>query len=299
MSSVSGFFALLNSSVKQLFESGSRRKTLKPLVIILFLFSLEQILTTDSFYNCPVVNHRIYGSLFLFAPGACFSILALLMNKSFWELVTGCHRGNFDRSHVCRKTCEAIGECAFIGLVWFILAFSNTKFYVCFSLGPVPSQDLLQSMNKDHRETITEKYSEIKSQSTVIAWSLILSSVFVLFLTITVRRCCFSKAEGSLPTLRKYEKLEAEAAVARFNKRMKELAQKEGEEQVELQLTASKKSDGTYEAVKNTKIWLAAKYPRTTGDWTKHYRVDDVQADGTRRNEIIEPLFVRKDESGV
>lgn len=267
----------MKNSVKEVLST-SNRTTLKPLVTIFAVFTLEQILTTKSLYHCPTVGYRFYGGLFLFGPGVCFFALTLLLNKSFWASVTGCYRGGFDLAQLCQRTCKAVMNGVFVGFVWLVLTFANTEFYVCFCLGGMPSQALL---------------NEIRTQSTVIAWTLFLSVVLLSLLLVVVQKCCCSDVEGSLPSVYEYEKLEAEAAVAKFQEQMEVLARKEGERQVEIRLNSAENNKDAYDVVRKTKMWLAAKYPRATGDSTKRYRVDNEQADQALHEKSERKMGVR------
>lgn len=253
------FAAQFLTTLNKLVKEALNRKALIPLVTVLLVFGLEQILVTKTFYQCPEVGYRLYGGLFLFGPGACFFVLALVLNNSFWDSVTGCYRGNFDRKHVYRKTLKALVKSCLIGLVWLVLAFANAQFYVCFRLGPMPSQDVLKNMEKDQREKMQKNFNEIKSRSTIIAWLLFLSVVLLSLLFIVVRRCCLWEDKESLPSLRKYEKLEAKAAVAKFKEKMKILAKREGEKQVEMHFEDKNEKDA-YSIVRKTRLWLARKY---------------------------------------
>lgn len=274
-----GLLTALGQNAKAIFGSKSRKKILKCLVMFVVVFLLLQLLSNNKLYTCPSAGYRFYGSFFLLGPSACLFVIALFLDKSFWEKVTGCYRARNCNCATCGKVLKAFQKSAFIAIVWFILAFAKGKFYVCIRLGALPSQNVLQSMDKHQREIIEKQHKEIKSQSMMIAWSLFLATLFFLFLTVLVQRCFFSVPEESLPSLRQYEKLEAQAAVAKFKEQIKELAQKEGEKQVESKVKEfTEKNEGPYEALQKTKMWLAIKYPRTTGNWTKDYRVGDEQA---------------------
>lgn len=256
-----GFLTNIKKYTTDLLKHSSRQNTAKPVILILLVYALEQIITTKTFYSCPATGYRAYGALFLFGPGLCFFMLSLLFNEPFFKTVRGCCRRNFDHARVFRSTARALRRSIFVALVWILLAFANTQFYLCFRLGPEPSKERLKNMSELEREKIRMLISEEKTRSAVICWFIFLSAIFFAFFYTIIRTCIFSKAEGILPSIQEYEKLERKAVAANFLERMEMIAKEEGEKQVETHLKmAQKEGKPMYEVVSEAKEWLEKEY---------------------------------------
>ena len=225
------FLNVIKQNMKLFTESKSTKNTAKPIVLILLVFAFEEIIKTKNFYSCPATGHRVYGAFFLFGPGACFFLFALLLNGPFWTSVTGCYRANVDYAKVFKKTVEALLICAFVALVWFVLAFANAKFYVCFRLGAEPS---------DAPEDVKATFSEVKVRSTIISCGMLFAAVCFALIHTVARRCFCTDAKDCFPSVHKYEKLELNAALKKFQKEMEVLAKQEGEAQINMYLSRGK-----------------------------------------------------------
>lgn len=270
-----GFLINIKKYTTDLLKYSSKKTPAKPIVLILFVYALEQILTTKTFYSCPESGHRAYGALFLFGPGLCFFVLSLLLNKSFLNTVSGCWKRR-NMSQVCWSTIKALKTGIFVAFVWLVLAFANTQFYLCFSLGPEPSKDRLDKMDEKKRKEKLMLFSNEKTRSTVICWSLFLSAICFAFFSTMIRTCIFSEAEGTLPSLQKYEKLERKAVAAKFKEKMEMLAKEEGEKQVEKCLKDAQREGKTMSAViREAKESLEKKYgARRAGGSTQDIPLD-------------------------
>ena len=239
--------------IKQNMKTVTKSKHTKPILLILVVYAFKEIIQTKNFYSCPATGHRFYGAFFLFGPGVCLSLLALLLNASFWTSVAGCYRGNVDCAKVSKKATEMLLTSAFVALVWLVLAFANTKFYACFRLGAEPPHAT---------EDVKEKFIEVKAQSTMLCYGTIFVAACFALVLIVIRRCCSHRnAQECFPSVRKYEKLELKAAVEKFRKEMEVLAKQEGEAQVELYISRGKKEGKQAHAViKEAREFLETKY---------------------------------------
>ena len=240
--------ALIAFAKKELFSS-SKKKALKPLISLLGLWALEKLLESSKFYNCPEEGYVLYGGSFLFGPALCFTALSLIMSNSFWDIVTSCSRGNVDRVVLCRTTCHALIKSTMLGLMWLILTFSTTDYFVCFRVGKKP---------KDSSETI-----KMQRLSLVLAWLILVISIVLALVYVAVEKCLFSRSrECSGTLLYDYERIEAEAAVSTFKKEAKALAKQEGERQVKAILNEIKDGKTTLEVVEKAKKWIIERYSR-------------------------------------
>lgn len=232
----------------------------KTIIIIVVVYGFAELLETKDFYSCPETGYYLYGLLFLIAPGACFSVLALLMNAPFWTSVTGCCHEKADSemgkskkaegqnvkrcfwmsSRVCRKTTHALFISAFVFLVWIVIAFASTNFYVCFKLGPEPS---------DAPEDIKEKFGEKKAESTKISFWIFSAFILVVLIYTAFHRCYVKGSKRSFLNIDKYEKLKWAAAVEMFQTQMALRAKLEGEAQVDVYLDEVKKKEKTVDKI--------------------------------------------------
>ena len=227
------FLDVIKQNMKLFTESKSTKNTAKPIILILLIFAFEQIIKTKNFYSCPATGHRVYGAFFLFGPGACFFLLALLVNGPFWTSVTGCYRASVDIDYakVFKKTVEALLICAFVALVWFVIAFANAKFYVCFQLGAESS---------NATDAVKATFSKERVRSTIISCGMLFAAVCFALIHTVVRRCFCTDAKDRFPSVHKYEKLELNAALKKFQNEMEVLAKQEGEAQTNMYLSRGK-----------------------------------------------------------
>ena len=237
--------------IKQNVKVVTKSKHTKSILLILAVYAFKEIIETKKFYSCPATGHRVYGAFFLFGPGVCLSLLALLLNASFWTSVTGCYRGNVDCAKVSKKATQMLLRSAFVALVWLVLAFANTKFYACFRIGAEPH---------NATQDVKEKFIEVKARSTMLCYGMIFAAACFALVLIVIRRCCSDRKE-CFPSVRKYEKLELKAAVETFRIEMEVLAKQEGEAQVELCLSRGKKEGKqTHVVIKEAREFLETKY---------------------------------------
>ena len=128
------------------------------------------------------------------------------------------------------------------------------------------------------KEEIEKEYTKAAAESQILAWALFDSLVIIGTLAVCVRRCCFLRAEGSMPTIYDYEKIEAEAAVVKFQERMEEEAKQEAERHVNNIFEEFQHRDG-YTRIVLVHKKLTKKYPRCTGNLSKPYRQAGVVGD--------------------
>ena len=267
-------FTSIAEQLKSLFNNS--KTTLKNLVVVILVFGLEQIFE-KAVFKCPASDHHFYGLLFIVGPAVCLFNLTLLLHTRLWDVVTGCRRNHFSCQYVSKKVLRAIFQALLPAGVWVGLALVQSRYFVCTILGP-KEQAMEAAKNDTQRANIERKYALAEAQSQILAWVIFDSIIVAGTLAVCVRRCCFYQAEGSLPNIYDYERMEADAAVAKFREQMDEEAKKAGETFVERKFEDCGVEG--YEKVRDVRREVAKKYPRSTGDLSKPYR---------KQNEEISP----------
>ena len=248
--------SLIDVAKKEIFSS-TQKKALKPLISVFGVWALEKLLEASKYYNCPEEGHAFYGGMFLFAPALCLFSITLMMSNSFWDSVTRGFRRKVDWVVVCRTTCHVLIKSALVGLMWLIIAFATTDYFVCFRLGGSP---------KDANES-----NKMQRLSSILAWSLLVILLILALVYSFIDKCCFSNnRESTRAVVRDYERIEAEAAISTFKTEAKLLAKKEGERQVKAILGEVKDGKPMLEVVKKAKKWLIDRYSRS-----KNVKKDD------------------------
>lgn len=280
MAGLRGFFSLVKAGFEKAFKTS--RATLRHVLIFMLVFGLERIFEKDVF-KCPNGNYYLYGMLFLSCPALSLFVLTLLLNVKFWEVLTGCRLSHFKRSFVFKRATSMVFQALLPPGVWIVVALIQTNYYVCAKLGPKDTAIRKATRNttdarkiKEIKYNIERLFNKAQTESHIIAWGVFITLIVLAFVAVCIRRCLFLEADGILPDLNDYQKLEAEAAVEHFKENIEKIAKKEGEKSVTVFLEESinKMPNSAYSQVEYVKIELSKKYPRTTGDLSKPYRVD-------------------------
>lgn len=268
-------FRALYNTLQTVYKNS--KATLKNVVVILFVFGLEQIFEKGIF-KCPATNYGVYGNLFMFGPAVCLFNLTLLLHNTFWDVITGCRHAHFNRRWVCKNVARVTFQAILPAGVWIVMSLIQTHYYVCAKLGP-KEVALKKAYDADSTEEIENKYAKAEAESQILAWFLFDSLIIIASLVVCARRCCFLQAEGSLPNIHDYEKIEADAAVSEFKVQMEKQAKEEGERYVQslFKEVAEDKGDA-YSTVVCVQNKLAEKYPRATGNLSKPFRQQEKNA---------------------
>lgn len=82
------FFDAAKQQMNVVTKSKHTKQSAKHIVLMLLVYAFKEIIATKNVFSCLATGHRFYGGFFLFGPGACLFLLALLLNGSFWTSVT-------------------------------------------------------------------------------------------------------------------------------------------------------------------------------------------------------------------
>jgi len=169
----------------------NNKVTLAHLVVAMTMVGLELFLNAEVF-NCPLKNHVCYGLMFLTDPPCIIFVVNLLIVGRIWTLSNRC----------CVKEYRRKGECFFYvfpnvvkalvgGLVWLMVAFIDTRYFVCAVVG----QDINKRNLTDSEEikSLQHQIDHAKGLSHVFAWVVFL--VMVVFgVTVVIVKRCYRKA---------------------------------------------------------------------------------------------------------
>lgn len=294
-------FTGVKTALEKLFKTNSA--TLRNVLIFVLVFGLERIFEKDVF-KCPERNHRLYGMSFLVCPAVSLFVLTLLLNVKFWHVLTGCRLSQFRPSFVFKRVVSMVFQAFLPPGVWLVVALIQTNYYVCLQHGPKDTAIKIATQNatdakkiKEIKYGIERKFYQAECESHMMAWAFFISLIIFAFFVVCIRRCLFLQADGILPDLDDYEKLEAEAAVDHFKERIREIAVSEGESYVNVALENCKRKSELktgFSQVEYVREKLALKYPRTTGDLSKPYRDERVvreviteELNGNHSNAVI------------
>ena len=160
------------------------------------------VLLNSEIFDCPVKKYENYGFLFLFVPFVILffaSILVVVWNPRFKLCSEACRSWKDCKCIKCfRVTTTSVTRVLVAPIVWLIVSFAETDYYVCAKVGPGPDkfEELSMNLTTDETEAKNALIAETKTESQIIAWALFVSMVAVTFLVIAV--CEKGKTRGYL-----------------------------------------------------------------------------------------------------
>jgi len=198
--------------------------------------SLLNYFLSSSFFKCPKSSHEIYGWSFLVCPGLLLFLLTLLGSSRLSRAVSGFCLSDKDVSKrallgkrkrtwkfVIRSISMALCMATLAFLSWVVVTLLTTDTYACIKLGPP---------NKTAKYKDAKEKCETHSKAT----GLILLTVCLLISLVAnfAVKCCFSDIpEKDLPSMRRYDKIEALAASKELASLIEKSANARGKEMVE------------------------------------------------------------------
>ena len=111
-------------------------------------------------------------------------------------------------------------------IAWLFLVFFDEKYYVCAKLGPAKAHQ------GEERSMTLAEFHAAETESQIIAFLLLAAVIVIAVIVISIDRC-FTKTDSSLGDDDDYIHNLMEEQSKLFNSKIKELAQKEAEAQVE------------------------------------------------------------------
>lgn len=177
----SGFLGIISNN----------KVTLSHLVVAMAMVLLELLLNAKVF-DCPLKNHTCYGMMFLAGPPCIIFVVNLLIVGRIWKLSNRCYVKEYRRKGECFFFVLPNVVKALVGaLVWLIVAFIDTRYFVCTVVGQdVNKRNLTDS---DEIKSLQYQIGHAKGLSHVLAWAVFLAMV-VLGATVVIIKRCYLKA---------------------------------------------------------------------------------------------------------
>lgn len=164
--------------------------TLRNVVVAAATYGLERLLNIQVF-NCPESNNRLYGFAFLFAPVVILFCTNLLVIGEIWKLSSRMYVKRYRRRGDCiARVLPSLLKACVGPAVWLIAAFLEEDYYLCAKLGP-----FYQREGETGEQEVFErkkKIEECKSQSHILAWSVLVALV-ILGTAVIVWKYCYHK----------------------------------------------------------------------------------------------------------
>ena len=249
----------------------SNEVPLKTIVAALLLYGVKEFLN-DIIFSCPDENFQIYGSLFIFGPSVFLFCLSLLASTSFWQVVTGCCLLKWrEKKLLMLKSKNSVFVAFMPSVIWLMYTFVEADYYICAKLGPLNAA-LAKANTSAEKDAINKEYSQAKSTSQLIAWSILLGLVILSTIFVTAYRLCMP-IDPKLLGKDAFEEYEADMAVSLFNDRIQPLAEQEAKLLVD-NLFEKYKDKKHNEQINLIEDELKEIFPRHAGDLHAPFRVE-------------------------
>ena len=150
------------------------------------------ILLEDELFDCPKEGFSTYGYMFLIAP--CFILLLANMMAivTVWDPREICselaEKKNKKKEHCFKETLPSLARVFVAPVVWLIVSFAESSYYVCAKLGPTPT-----NQTEKEAEDFKDMISKTKRESQLIAWGVFIGMVAVICVVICLENACGGK----------------------------------------------------------------------------------------------------------
>ncbi|EDO46930.1 predicted protein [Nematostella vectensis] len=248
---------------------GSAEVPLKSAIMTLVVYGGKEFFANVTF-KCPSVHYKAYGYMYLLIPAAVLFCLSLMASDSFWAAVTSC----------CPKRKKVRGywyrarKPIFLGILlpisWLVIAFVDTKFYVCAKLGP-EDVAMAKANTTEAKKEISQDFLNAAAMSQMIAFILLAALIGCAVIAISLIRLC-KKVDPAI-SKEDLEKEEADHAMKFFRERLTPLV-KERAEGVVNDIIKDARNEDLSDLVKNGISELARMYPAHGGDVMGLYKDD-------------------------
>ena len=167
--------------------------TLRNVVVALSTYGLEELVNAKAF-NCPEESYKIYGFAFLILPVIALFCANLVIIGDMGALTARIFVKRYQRRGKCLTMVMPTLLKAGVGpIMWLIAAFLNDDYYLCAKLGPSPAPNNARVTNETSLQQISlweKNVKQCKSESHVIALSLLVVLIFVTTIAIVCKECC-------------------------------------------------------------------------------------------------------------
>ena len=167
--------------------------TLKNLLLSAVVVGLELLLSSEVF-DCPLNNHKAYGTAFLVAPFFIVFFTNLVILGALSKLTDRCCVVKYCRWGECGGRVLPNTIKAFFGpFVWLIASFADSTYYVCSEVGqPIEKRNLT---NETVIKALQQEFAGAKSTSHMLAWLMFSILAIVTAIVIISKRCVLKDNE--------------------------------------------------------------------------------------------------------
>ena len=162
--------------------------TLKNLLLSAVVVCLELLLSSKVF-DCPIKDHTLYGTVFLWAPIVIIFIINVLVLSEVWKLTDRCCVPRYRRiGEFCYRVCPNVVKALIGPAVWLIASFADSTYYVCATVGPdIEKRNLA---NVTEIKELEAEFAHAKSKSHLWAWLVFVVVVIVTAVVMATKKCC-------------------------------------------------------------------------------------------------------------
>ena len=166
--------------------------TLKNLLLAAVVLGLQRLLSSEVF-ECPLNNHKAYGTLFLVAPFFIVFFTNLVILGELSKLTDRCCVERYRRWGVGGRVVPNTIKACFGPFIWLIASFVDTTYYVCSEVGqPIEKRNLT---NETVIKALEQEFADAKSTSHMLAWLLFSILVMVTAIVMISKRCMLKDTE--------------------------------------------------------------------------------------------------------
>ena len=190
-------------------------------------------------FSCPCEGHFAYGMTFLYIPALILLLPGILLDGTIWSP----RRKRKPQTHLRRCfevlfiTMEVFLRAAIAPTAWLVLSFLQQKYYTCAFFGPPlegesPMNNTTQTCYLKLGWRSRELEEIYKTRSQIAGWTLMLTALLILFLSISIRRYILGPKHLRLPNIDYYHHVEAKEALAKFHAKAKEIAKEKANREI-------------------------------------------------------------------
>ena len=143
------------------------------------------ILLDDEVFDCPKEGFKTYGYTFLLSPCVILLFVNMMVIVETWNPFKICSElkeSASKKEHLFKVTLLSVARVFVAPIMWLIVSFADSSYYVCAKVGPNNSANL----NTSEAKALEDMIASTKKESQVIAWGLFIGMVSLIFLLIAL-----------------------------------------------------------------------------------------------------------------
>ena len=190
-------------------------------------------------FSCPCQGHFAYGMTFLYIPALVILLPRILLDGTIWTPARQRqHKMHLPRCfEVFYITVEVFLRAAIAPTAWLVLSFLQQKYCTCAFFGPPLESE--NAMNNNTQKCYfklgwrSRELEEIyKRRIQIAGWTLMLTALLILFVSVSIRRCIRRRQHLRLPNNEYYYHVEAKEALEKFHAKAKEMVKENANREI-------------------------------------------------------------------